>query len=153
MAECGQEVVELEETSCPACGGATAHPIAEGRDLYCGCPGEFQVVRCEACGHAFLNPRPTPASIGRFYPPEYAPHIGSSGSAERGLPPRRSWQKQLGAIGWVRRCYDWLVESRSQIIPQVTTTGTPRGLELGCAGGAFLETLRSRGWNVTGVEP
>jgi len=59
----------------------------------------------------------------------------------------------LRSVGWINRSYDWVVESRGHIIPVPTATDVPRGLELGCASGAFLEILRSRGWIVTGVEP
>lgn len=148
------EPVELEETPCPVCGCEFARPFRRGRDLCYGCPGEFQMVRCDTCGHVYVNPRPTPASIGRFYPPEYGPHHDTAGSAATtALSGRGSLRKWLGHIGWIRRGYDWIVESRGHIIPVPTATDAPRGLELGCSSGAFLETLRSRGWNVTGVEP
>jgi SAM-dependent methyltransferase len=101
----------------------------------------------------YVNPRPTRAGIGRFYPPEYGPHARPAVSAPSGRPEKRSLRKRLRNIGWVRLCFDRLVESRGHIIPVPAATSVPRGLEIGCAGGAFLETLRARGWRVTGVEP
>ena len=34
----------------------------------------FAVVQCQKCGLCFTNPRPTVATIRRFYPPTYRPH-------------------------------------------------------------------------------
>jgi SAM-dependent methyltransferase len=59
----------------------------------------------------------------------------------------------LRSVGWINRSYNWIVESRGHVIPIPASTDVPSGLELGCAGGAFLETLRSGGWTVTGIEP
>ena len=47
----------------------------------------FAVVRCQDCGLCFTNPRPSPDSIGQFYPAVYRPH--RSRAKRRTVPPRR----------------------------------------------------------------
>src|SRR3954462_2377780 len=68
--------VTWDESPCPLCGRADVSLVLEAPDPAPG-PGRglwFAVVRCEHCGLAYTTPRPSPDSIGQFYPPEYAPH-------------------------------------------------------------------------------
>jgi SAM-dependent methyltransferase len=37
---------------------------------------EWTAVRCRSCGLGYLNPRPDPAEIARYYPPAYFAHRG-----------------------------------------------------------------------------
>ena len=62
---------ELEETVCPLCYFTKTKKVFNGRDRQYKLKGEFQVVRCRSCGFRFTNPRPTPETIGYFYPPNY----------------------------------------------------------------------------------
>jgi SAM-dependent methyltransferase len=83
--------VEWDETPCLLCGGSRASPLIEAQDPARGDDGLwFAVVQCQVCGLCYTNPRPSPACIGRFYPPAYAPHQKAQprrSSARTDLPP------------------------------------------------------------------
>jgi SAM-dependent methyltransferase len=61
-----------QETSCVLCGSKNCQTVASGYDYEYWTTGEeFTVVRCEDCGHLYLNPRPGPESWPIIYPPDY----------------------------------------------------------------------------------
>ena len=142
------EVIAWETVACPLCGESRSQTIFLGTDLLYGSPGEFTLARCDGCGHVFLNPRPTRECIGSFYPSDYGPFRGSSigPSKSRSRWSPRSWR-------WLKRMVLWWIDSRAAPIPAVEESGPKRVLELGCSHGAFLDELRSRGFECFGVEP
>src|SRR5262249_36333153 len=85
---------------------------------------------CPDCGLCFTNPRPTPASIGRFYPTAYRPH-GLPRQQRRRPPPRGRPGKERQTLPWV---------------------GEGRLLDFGCGGGSYLEGMPRQGWPVTGLD-
>lgn len=153
----------FETTNCPLCGSAKFSAQTTAPDLLYGSPGVFQLVRCRSCRHVFLNPRPRLEHLAEFYPAEYGPHhlTEPQPMAQEAVPTQPSsstgtaqpWylSKSARRLPGLRRLYYWLTESRSEFIPNVDSR-SPCGLELGCADGAFLERMRSRGWSMQGVE-
>lgn len=127
--------VMLEEAACLLCGGAEHVSILRGADIPV-CPGigrqerlsHFRVVKCARCGLHFTNPRPTPESIGHFYPPEYRPHSGKAHHRR----PLRSWYP-----------LDWL---------HCAAPHYARLLDFGCGAGHFLAAMDRAGWEVTGLD-
>ncbi len=149
---------EWEYTTCALCGADDFAPLISAPDWLHGAEGVFRVVRCAACGHMYLNPRPSRYAIDQYYPPWYGPHrSGPSGGIN---PParheigRRAWYLSgfVRAVPGLRRLYYWLTTSDSEFVPSLGD-GARRALDLGCADGRFLEQLRQRGWQVQGVEP
>jgi 2-polyprenyl-3-methyl-5-hydroxy-6-metoxy-1,4-benzoquinol methylase len=136
VTEAPRPAVEWEECSCLLCAGGRWSILVEAPDPTPGGGGLwFAVVQCQDCGLCFTNPRPTPRSMGQFYPDQYLPH-------------RR---RQRAATPWWRRLP--LLRRRSrrerQILPRC---GQGRLLDFGCGGGAFLEQMHRAGWQVTGVD-
>ena len=133
--------VRMEITTCDLCGSSEASPVHQGTDLMIHTTDQlFTLVRCKQCGLVYMNPRPFPSEMGRFYPPEYEPysfHI-----------PRFSnpWREKLFFYG---------IDKRARLIH--TLTGKKRRLRLldiGCSSGVFLARLQKVfGWDVYGVEP
>ena len=96
--------VALEDLGCPLDCPRSDETILTGRDLINGLPGTFTIVRCRTCGLMRTNPRPTPDSMGFFFPDDYGPYLGtqvqttaprrklfaSLRKAARKLPDRRS---------------------------------------------------------------
>ncbi len=105
----------------------------------------------------YLNPRPTCECIGQFYPDDYSPHARQNTEAQeeiQGAETKTPWylSRSVRGVPGLRGLYYWLKETQSVIVPSVDKP-EPRALELGCAGGRFLEVLRKRGWQAEGLEP
>lgn len=126
--------IDWEEASCPLCGGRRWSPLVEAADAEAGMGLWFAIVQCHDCGLCFTNPRPSPTSIGQFYPTGYAPHRLRENRAGRTDRPRR-----FGLGGrHKRRDLDW--------------HGQGRLLDFGCGSGSFLADMQARGWYVTGLD-
>lgn len=95
------------------------------------------------------------------YPENYAPHGGPDRIKEE--PGRTTattpWYLKylpLRYIPGLRSLYYWLTKDLGQFPPQkpiASTSNPPRAIELGCAHGQYLATLRADGWDVVGIEP
>ena len=117
----------LESVACALCGADEPEALLRGRDVRRGVTGGFAIVRCRVCGLAYVNPRPTPQSIDRYYPPDYEPHR-----------PRRPSLAEAVYYRWLR---------------QPPAPPGARVLDVGCGGGRYRLFLRDRGYDVAGVEP
>lgn len=127
--------------------------------------------RCETCESAYLDPRPTPATIGDAYA-RYYTHTTQRDWSEK-LPHRiwailkrlrntylnviygyeleptwPAWVARLvPSIAWIRYRFERTV----RWLPR--PPGQPRLLDVGCGDGEFLLVMRDLGWTVTGLEP
>jgi SAM-dependent methyltransferase len=127
--------VQWEEAACLLCGGRRWSPLMESPDWTAGDQGlRFTVVQCLECGLCFTNPRPTPASIGQFYPPAYGPHQTPRPRALRSRPLR------LGR--WIR----------NKQLQDLAGAAPGRLLDFGCGGGSYLERMHRQGWQVMGLD-
>src|SRR5438105_2349189 len=125
--------IEWEECACPLCGGEHWSALVEAPDRLAGSQGLWcAVVQCRDCGLCFTNPRPSPHSIGRFYPAGYAPHLAKTS--------RLSWWRKLAAR-WRRH--------ERKVLP---LEGEGRLLDFGCGGGSYLVRMHGQGWDVTGLD-
>jgi SAM-dependent methyltransferase len=58
--------------ACPVCGGAHFVQHAVGFDYELRtCRNPWRFVKCGACAHVWLNPRPSIGALGAIYPPHY----------------------------------------------------------------------------------
>jgi len=132
--------VAWEETACPLCGRDEASLVLEAADPVpaAGTGLRFAVVRCEHCALTYTNPRPTPGTIHRFYPPDYRPHR-RPGKMRQSRPARPLWARLFGRPCGERR-------------GDLPWPGPGRLLDFGCGGGAFLKRMADRGWQVTGLD-
>jgi SAM-dependent methyltransferase len=86
---------------------------------------EWPLVQCRRCELAYLNPRPTPAAIGRYYPA----HFYEKRDADT---LRRRYEAQASYLADLR----------------------PGALcDIGCARGDWIKLMAERGWDVHGLEP
>ncbi|HEX7376629.1 MAG TPA: class I SAM-dependent methyltransferase [Pirellulales bacterium] len=156
--------VEWEETACPLCGSNDHTTVLAWRDGELR--ADLQVVRCRTCDLTFTNPRPTPATIGHFYPSDYSCYEMRSAVGPRLKARLRARLQRLvlrsdyGYPGQpvtpLTRCGSRLARlwlrgglRRSEWIPY---RGQGRLLDFGCGAGAFLERMRDSGWRVEGLD-
>lgn len=161
----------METVACELCGSDEACVVLRQKDLlHHATDEEFTVVRCARCSLLYLNPRPTMAEMGRYYPAQYftppPPKMRSAleRSAKRfsrlvkqwimedfyGYPgggPRRPWHV-------IRRLLLWPEQFRRvfrgrDLVPWV---GHGRLLDVGCGPGGNLATLQDLGWDAYGIE-
>jgi SAM-dependent methyltransferase len=122
---------------CALCGSADAEIVASGLDYeYATLPDEFHFVRCRACDHQYLNPRPSVADLPVIYPPHY--YAYSEGGSRLVARLRRHWEG-----GKVRTLHALIGD------------GPRRVLDVGCGNGRFLALLRDFGlreWELFGIE-
>ncbi len=160
---------ELEAVSvCPVCGSHERKILHSGlSDLQFQCaPGAWTFHRCLNCSSAYLDPRPTPESIGRAYSSYYT--HGSVGTA-LGLWGKLQRRVRYGflndahgydlspawrAAAWLTRL---LPRERSVALKEIRHLTKRRDgmrvLDVGCGSGAFLDFMRWQGWSVHGLEP
>jgi SAM-dependent methyltransferase len=153
----------LEKTSCPLCECSRSSRVLEAVDNLCGIPGVYYADRCEDCGHLYMNPRPTAATLHRCYPDSYGPHLASPPDIDKPdvcVTPERPWYLRYLPLRYVpglKPLYHWLTDDFSQPLPPkpATTASSenPRAFELGCSTGGYLSRLAADGWDVVGVEP
>jgi SAM-dependent methyltransferase len=131
-----QRTVVFESAPCNLCGSDLEAEVLWGHDRL-GLPGVFRVVRCLQCGLLRQNPRPTPETIGIYYPSQYEPYSVA-------LREERNRFRQLD------RWYG--IYKRRRLVEKHSSGGAL--LDIGCATGNFLAEMRQVGrWQVTGIEP
>jgi 2-polyprenyl-3-methyl-5-hydroxy-6-metoxy-1,4-benzoquinol methylase len=152
-----------EKIPCPLC-------FSGDEQLLLAVPAEpadtlYRLVRCRQCGLGYLNPRPTPVSISRFYPDDYKPYQPRQHRPslwqrvkERlekvvlshfyGYPPKpRGWAGRLLA----RLARPLFGPSRDSLT-SLPFIGQGRLLDFGCGSGLFARRMRQRGWDVIGMD-
>lgn len=130
--------VMVEDVACPLGCDKDDEVVLTGRDLLHDLPGEFTVVKCRNCGLMRTNPRPTPDTIGFYYPDEYGPYKITHDDVQ--VTQKRSL---------IRRWFSAVANNNPKEIP---LRNPGRLLEIGCASGAFLHQMHQMGWEVEGIE-
>lgn len=132
--------VVLENVACPLGCNKGDDIVLTSRDLLHDLPGEFTVVKCRTCALMRTTPRPTPETIGFYYPDDYGPYLGTQ---VRQAKPASRISKLLKPL--VKRVFNFNTQRLPSLAPG-------RMLEVGCASGAFLHQMASQGWQVQGIE-
>jgi 2-polyprenyl-3-methyl-5-hydroxy-6-metoxy-1,4-benzoquinol methylase len=130
--------VRLEDVDCPNGCARGDDFLFTARDRLHDLPGEFRVVRCRSCGLMRTNTRPTPETMGFYYPDDYGPYLSTRVAA-----------KNRRLTDALRRAYYALLPNHSRAIPPIPPG---RMLEIGCASGAFMVDMAAAGWQVEGIE-
>ena len=156
---------ELETVDCLSCGASDSDTVVIAPDPVTGLGGNFRVVRCRDCGLTYTNPRPTLASIGQFYPHDYAPHIAAE--QHDGWLVRR---RNAVIAAWLRCRFGFppqptslltrlsgslaglLSNRRKRRLLSLPYRAPGRLLDFGCGAGHFLEQMRDFGWQVEGLD-
>lgn len=176
MADLGEWPAEELETlgACPIChSAARSVRFPDLTDMAFGvAPGIWTMWDCGGCGCAYLDPRPTPASIGRAYARYYTHGLG----AFRLDPPGPlGWRDRLVTgmrNAWLNREYGaslpWALPFGAALAPLFPERlrrlaymlrhlpplrgGRARLLDAGCGGGDFLRIARQLGYDAVGLD-
>lgn len=134
------EEVEWETKPCPLGCKQGDEFVLKGRDRINNLPGEFTIVRCRGCGLMRTDPRPTPETMGFYYPDSYGPYLATKvadgGTSAADSPLWKQLVHKTFRFNWTR----------------VPPMKPGRLLEIGCASGAFLHEMAAGGWKVKGIE-
>lgn len=158
--------------NCPICDCDCRTLLHEGLSdiVFFVAPGEWSLWQCEHCRSAWLDPRPTQATIGIAYS-NYYTHNEASVSEPRTafqrlrarlgngyrnsrygthFEPESAWGKLIaGLISSLRRPID----TAYRFLPAPRKGYRRRVLDIGCGGGEWLDVARAAGWGTAGVEP
>lgn len=123
---------------CPVCGSTSIKDVLVVKD-HSVSQELFPVGECSSCTLRFTQDVPGPDSISGYYKSEdYISHTNTS----RGL---------INSLYQAVR--KRTMEGKSKLVQNAT--GMQRGnlLDIGSGTGTFVSHMKSRGWNVTGLEP
>ncbi len=159
--------------ACPLCGGlerSVVHPALTARILFCA-PGVWSLSRCATCRCGYLDPRPTPQTIGLAYAEYYthaapqdevflssATFVGRRLAVLRngylnarfpslGLQPAHPLGSRLMGLFPATRA---LAERDVRHLP--TPEPGAKLLDIGCGSGAFVSRALSLGYAAEGLE-
>jgi SAM-dependent methyltransferase len=123
------EIPTEDVAACPLCGEERWERLAEGYDYELAtCRNRWRFVRCLACDHAWLHPRPALRALGVIYPPHYYAY---------------QYAQQVHPLA--ARAKAWLDRGKIRRILR-QGGGLPRGyLDVGCGDGRFLRALEALG--------
>ncbi|MBW2707726.1 MAG: class I SAM-dependent methyltransferase [Deltaproteobacteria bacterium] len=114
--------------------------VLTGCDRINHLPGTYHVVRCMDCGLMRTTPRPTPETMGYYYPDHYGPYRGTRVNPDK---------KGNGRLSFLRKWVKGIFPFNTTRLPKLQPS---RVLEIGCASGAFLNKMSQKGWQVEGLE-
>ena len=157
--------------ACPVCGSTRRRVLYGGlRDnvFFCA-PGDWVLHDCLDCRSAYLNPRPSAATLHLAYRTYYTHEKQESISASslRGLRyvrrvlanGYRNWRfgARLKPSNWLGAPLVFLlpfqrtaIEREYRCLPRTAKHG--RLLDIGFGSGTFLEAAHEIGWDVTGID-
>ena len=126
----------METVVCSLCRSDDFEVAFEGPDRLYRQPGLFRLVRCRSCGSYYQNPRPNSEELRSHYPEDYL-------AFQPAIDTEKSILKKVDRrYGIYKKCRLLLKERPAP----------GKLLDIGCATGLFLASMKERGWDVRGVE-
>lgn len=132
----GPPLVEVEAVErCEICGGTEHERFACGYDYELEtCGNLWWFVRCGACEHVWLHPRPAVSALKTIYPPSYYAY---------------GYDEQIGALArWGKATLDRL--KLAGILGELKRRPGAY-LDVGCGNGRFLQVMAARGMAKTSL--
>ena len=124
--------------SCPICQGESLKKLTTCKDYFMS-NEEFNLYKCSDCGFVLTENVPQENEIGRYYQSDtYISHSNTN----KGL---------MNKVYHVVRNY--MMAKKTSLAKK--STGLEKGelLDVGAGIGLFASKMRSKGWNVQGIEP
>ena len=158
---------------CPLCSGEARAMRFEGLEdkAFRAAGGRWTLYDCSTCGAAYLDPRPTPSSIGRAYERYYTHEVHSADEAQ--YVWRQKDLKSRLKVDYLNKEYGYrlggaiaggnlLIRSWHRVrllldysIRHLPAPRSPSAklLDVGCGNGSFLSIARSLGYHAVGIDP
>jgi SAM-dependent methyltransferase len=125
---------------CPACDASLGEAATlRGFDRLHGAGGEFDVVRCTACGSGVTLPPAAADELARYYPADYGAYDEPTGAAR--------------ALSALIRTHQGRRALMREPLSAVRRSPPGRVVDVGCGRGDLAAELVRRGWDAVGVEP
>ncbi len=118
---------------CQLCGKADTRTFAVAKDYNWKIPGFFNYLICSVCGFVFQNPDCVVTDFSRLYPRFYVSHVNGSSKETGNKINTGANAVRAAALG--------------------TFSASGNLFDIGCGSGFFLEYMRQRGWDVSGLDP
>ena len=144
---------------CPICGDQRRRVLLTGLtdQAFLSAPGRWTLHRCGDCGAGYLDPRPTPETIGLAYSRYYTHAVAE----DRAPAPAADAEPTLTrfAANRIARAMLHLLpgstEDAEDLAARHLRPPAPgaRLLDVGCGSGRFLLRAKSLGWDVYGIDP
>ncbi|HDP81131.1 MAG TPA: class I SAM-dependent methyltransferase, partial [Spirochaetes bacterium] len=129
-----------KRVDCILCGSSDQRPLFAKKG-----PGDdsFTLVRCASCGLRFVSPRPDEKDIVRYYGSGYFSTRTERGYDNYFSPEIRGEIERIIALNLRDLGFS----------PFERSLNTPgRCLDIGCAAGYFVNYMRDRGWDASGID-
>ena len=156
---------------CPVCASrdrATLHRALRDR-AFAIAPGEWTLVRCRSCDSAYLDPRPSAASLPRAYSGAYYTHVPPQPEpAPAGIAAR---VRRALRNGYANARFGLSLEPAAAVGAPLVRALPPlraridrffrhvalphrgaRLLDVGCGNGEFVLRARDLGWSAAGID-
>lgn len=135
---------------CPLCGEARRALFLDGlRDTtFDTAPGEWSLWRCKGCETLYLDPQPTPETIGLAYQNYYTHEAEPDAAAEPAPPRTLPGRLRAALVGRLSHREPAYVER----LPLPADVARPRLLDVGCGNGEFLGRAIRAGWEGFGCD-
>ena len=158
--------------ACPLCGGIDRVTLLRDlRDGLYGAPGRWELHRCVTCTCAYLDPRPTQATL----PLAYASYLYLTHQPplEQTVPVARIARfRRTVRNGYLNRKWGYGLAPATRLGPVILAPAPvhrrvarlavrdlpyvrpePTLLDLGCGNGTFLVQAETAGWRAEGIDP
>lgn len=114
---------------CPVCNQTRFGTFAEGYDYeLLTCSNRWRMVRCDACTHVWLNPRPTIAELPTIYPKNYYAY---------------NYANEISPVAV--RAKEWLDQGKMRRIVASLGRQPASYMDIGCGDGRFLRLMEKLG--------
>ena len=122
---------------CPLCSSPEIAHFLSCIDYFVG-KETFEICRCTKCGFTFTQDHPEESEVSRYYESdEYISHSDTN---------KRLTDK---AYQFIRRI---MLDRKKRMIRKITGLSSGSILDIGSGTGHFLNTMKSFGWSIIGVE-
>ncbi len=124
-------------TCCSVCGNSTFKKVVETKDFTVS-NEVFEVLECKSCSFKFTQNIPIQSKIGKYYASE--DYISHSDTKE----------------GLINKLYhfarNFMLNSKAKLLEKNNQSNSKNLLDIGCGTGYFLNTMKNKSWNITGIE-